>query len=146
MGIVVNHPAPLMMADVAKGHGFTMSPGVDRAPVFLGGPVEPERGFVLHKRDDLPEALPLFDGMYVSGSLDSLKALLLGSPDSFRLCLGYAGWGPGQLEKELREGSWITASPSARHVLETPAPQVWETVLKEMGIDPAMLVQSGGLQ
>ena len=145
MGIIVNRPTTLKLTAVAEGHGFEIAEGYEKAIVFVGGPVEPERGFVLHDRAEVPEAVPLFDDLYVSGSLESLEILLKGSPDHFRLCLGYAGWGPGQLEKELREGTWITASPSSRHVLGTPARQAWDTVLREMGIDPVTLLQGGGL-
>ncbi len=144
MGLVINRPAPVRLDDVAKSHDFKLGGGYEKAHAFLGGPVEPERGFVLHDRPDLPEAIQLIEGLYVSGSLDSLKELFQGPPERFRLCLGYAGWGPGQLESELREGSWITAAPSSKHALETPAPLVWEVVLREMGIDPAMLMQGGG--
>ncbi len=146
MGLVVNRPAPLKLAEVARGHGIKVGGDYDKALVFVGGPVEPERGFVLHGRTEVPEAIPLFDGMFVSGSLDSLKLLFRGPPEHFRLCLGYAGWAPGQVEKELQEGAWITAEPSSRHVLQTPPQQMWEAVLKDMGIDPLMLMHTGGLQ
>ena len=146
MGLVVNHPAPLRLGDVARGHGMEVGVEYDAAHVFVGGPVEPERGFVLHDIKEVPEAIPLFEGMFVSGSIDSLKLLFKGPPERFRLCLGYAGWGPGQIERELQEGAWITAEPSSHHILATPAQQMWEAVLKEMGIDPVMLMHSGGLQ
>lgn len=146
MGIVVNRPIPLKLTEVAKGQGFPIAEGYERAHVYLGGPVEPERGFVLHDRDDISEAVPLVDGLFVSGSLESLKTLLQGPPEHFRLCLGYAGWAPGQLERELREGAWIAAAPSSRHVLETPAAEAWDAVLREMGIDPLRLMHGGGLQ
>ncbi|MBI5545500.1 MAG: YqgE/AlgH family protein [Deltaproteobacteria bacterium] len=146
MGLVVNRPAPLKLSDVARGHGLQVGRSYEESFVFVGGPVEPERGFVLHDRSEVPEAIPLFEGMFVSGSLDSLRLLFQGPPDRFRLCLGYAGWGPGQIEKELKEGAWITAEPSSRHVLATPPAQMWEAVLKDMGIDPLMLMHSGGLQ
>lgn len=146
MGLVVNRPAPLKLAEVAEGQGIEVGASYKDAQVFVGGPVEPERGFVLHDQTEIPEAIPLFEGMFVSGSLDSLKQLFRGPPERFRLCLGYAGWGPGQLEKELQDGAWITAEPSSHHVLSTPASQMWEAVLKDMGIDPVMLMHSGGLQ
>jgi putative transcriptional regulator len=146
MGIVVNRPAPLKLSDVAQAQGLTTGIGYERAHVFVGGPVEPERGFVLHDCGDVPEAMPVSEGLFVSGSVDSLKLLFAGRPEHFRLCLGYAGWGPGQLEREVREGAWLTASPDRRHVLDTPAAQVWEALLREMGIDPAMLLHGGGLQ
>lgn len=146
MGIVVNRPAPLKLADVAQAQGLGTGAGYEDAYVFVGGPVEPERGFVLHDRPDMPEAMAIAEGLYVSGSVDSLKLLFAGRPEHFRLCLGYAGWGPGQLERELSEGAWLTASPARRHVLETPPPQVWDAVIREMGFDPAMLLHGGGLQ
>ncbi len=147
MGLVVNRPAPsLMLAEVARGQNMTVAAEYEKAHVFVGGPVEPERGFVLHGETELSEAIPLFDGMFVSGSLDSLRTLFAGPPERFRLCLGYAGWGPGQLEAELQEGAWLTAEPSSKHILATPADQMWETVLREMGIDPVMLMHTGGVQ
>lgn len=146
MGIVFNRPAPLKLADVAEAQGLQTGLGYEQARVFVGGPVEPERGFVLHDREDVPEAMEIAEGLFVSGSVDSLKVLFAGRPEHFRLCLGYAGWAPGQLERELREGAWLTTSPARRHVLETPATQVWDAVLREMGIDPAMLLHGGGLQ
>jgi len=146
MGLIVNRPAPLKLNEVARGQGVQVGAEYENALVLVGGPVEPERGFVLHDRKELPEAIPLFEGMFVSGSLDTLKMLFHGSPTRFRLCLGYAGWGPGQLEKEMREGAWITAEPSSRYVLKMHPAQLWETVLREMGIDPVMLMHTGGLQ
>ncbi len=146
MGIVINRPAGITLGDVARSHDIRPSPPLRESPVFVGGPVEPERGFVLHARQDLPEFVPLFDGMNLSGSMETLKVLLEEGPtDGFRLCLGYAGWGPGPLEKELQEGSWLTAEAVPRHILETPPDQTWSVVLREMGIDPAMLLQGGGL-
>ena len=79
MGLVVNRPAPLKLADVARGHGIEVGDDYHRAHVYVGGPVEPERGFVLHGRTEVPEAIPLFEGMFVSGSIDSLKLLFLAS-------------------------------------------------------------------
>lgn len=146
MGLVINRPAGITLGEVARSHEIAAAAQLEDAPVFVGGPVEPERGFVLHARNDLPEHVQLFEGMHLSGSMESLKILLeQGSSESFRLCLGYAGWGPGQLEQELREGSWLTAEAVPRHVLETPPDQAWEAILRSMGIDPAMLVQGGGL-
>jgi putative transcriptional regulator len=113
--------------------------------VFVGGPVQPERGFVLHARPDVEDSVEIQDGVFVSSSMDALKHLILDPDAQFKLCLGYAGWGPGQLEKELQEGAWLSAPLARRHVLETPPAQTWDAVLRGMGIDPAMLQQGGGL-
>jgi putative transcriptional regulator len=115
------------------------------APVFVGGPVQSERGFVLHARPDVVESVEVGDGLFVSSSMESLRQLMDGPVGSFRLCLGYAGWDAGQLEKELQEGAWITAPLTRKHVLQTPAKQSWDAVLRDMGIDPAMLLHGGGL-
>jgi putative transcriptional regulator len=145
LGIVVNRPSPVMLKDVARAQGLRMDASLGEEPCYVGGPVQPERGFVLHDRDDLAESVPLVDRLHVSSSMESLKMLLEGPPERYRLCLGYAGWGPGQLEEELKEGAWIVAPASLHHVLETPAPQAWDAVLRAMGIDPMMLLHATGL-
>lgn len=145
LGIVVNRPGPLRLAEVARTQGFPRRPVHDRAPVFVGGPVQPDRGFLLHDRTDVDERLRVLDGLYVSSSTDTLKALLEADPARFRLCLGYSGWGPGQLEKELRDGAWVATEALATHVLRTPASDAWTAVLADLGIDPAMMGRGGGL-
>ena len=145
LGIVVNRPGRMSLAEVARLQGVRPGPDAERTQVFVGGPVQPERGFVLHDRAELAESVHLFERVHVSSSIDALRTLLEGSADHFRLCLGYAGWGPGQLEKELQEGSWIVSKADQRHVLQTPASQVWDAVLRDMGIDPLMLLKAGGL-
>jgi putative transcriptional regulator len=144
IGLVVNRPSQLTLADVARSQSMTASATAKEKPVFVGGPVQTERGFVVHENRELPESVELVDAIHVTSSLDSLQ-LLMNSAERFRLCLGYAGWGPGQLEQELRDGSWITAKASLEHVLGTPPAEAWEAVLRGMGIDPAMLLHSGGL-
>ena len=145
MGIVINRPGSVKLGDVARSHGVDPNDSLESKVAYVGGPVEPERGFVLHSCHEVSEAVPLFEGLYVSGSVESLKELFLQPVDRFRLCLGYAGWAPGQLEKELQEGSWITATAQMKHVLTTPPESAWEAILREMGIDPVMLMQGGGL-
>jgi putative transcriptional regulator len=145
LGLVVNRTAQINMGEVARSQGFPQHADQDDQPVFVGGPVQPERGFVLHTQSEIEESVEVKDGVFVSSSLEALKQLA-GEPGArFRLCLGYAGWGPGQLEKELKEGAWIAAPVTRRHVLETPPQETWETVLRDMGIDPAMLLHVGGL-
>ncbi len=148
LGLVVNRTAQLKqvsLGEIAHSQGLDRRPELDRSPVYVGGPVQPERGFVVHSSGELDESVRIQDGLFVSGSMESLKTLMGGSPNRFRLCLGYAGWGPGQLEKELKEGAWIVAPVNPRHALETPAPQAWDAVLRDMGIDPAMVLQGGGV-
>jgi putative transcriptional regulator len=145
IGLVVNRLASVHLGEVAKSQKLPFRPEMIGAPVFVGGPVQSERGFVLHARPDVVESVEVGDGLFVSSSMESLRQLMDGPVGSFRLCLGYAGWDAGQLEKELQEGAWITAPLTRKHVLQTPAKQSWDAVLRDMGIDPAMLLHGGGL-
>jgi putative transcriptional regulator len=144
MGIVVNHPSEITLDEIGRAHGIHMQRGAGTA--YNGGPVQRDRGFLLHRRGDVADSVEVVNGIYLSMSTDSLKVLLEGPPGDYRLCLGYAGWGPGQLEKEVMVGGWLTGTASARRVLETPAAKVWDAAIRDLGVDPAFLVPSGGPQ
>jgi len=144
MGIVFNRPGEIAISDVARAHGIVVNRAARTA--YSGGPVQPDRGFLLHRRDDVAESVEIADGIYLSVSTDSLRPLLEGDPAMYRLCLGYAGWGPGQLEKEVMVGGWLTGDCSAERLFETPADKVWDLAIRDLGVDPAFLVPSGGPQ
>src|SRR5690606_23731861 len=109
LGLVVNRPGKVALSDVARLQNFEVRPEMEKKRAFFGGPVQLERGFVLHDREDIEESVELFDGLRVSSSVETLQAMLAGPLDRFRLMLGYSGWQPGQLERELQEGSWLIA-------------------------------------
>ena len=88
----------------------------------------------------------LHEDVWLSVSTDALRILLSGDPAAYRLCLGYAGWGPGQLEKEMVSGGWLNSAISSRRIFDTPPEKIWESVIRDLGIDPAFLVQGGGKQ
>ncbi|GAC1343228.1 MAG: YqgE/AlgH family protein [Myxococcales bacterium] len=144
MGIVLNRPSEVELADIARQHGIRMPGGAGTA--FLGGPVQRDRGFLLHARGDMAEAVEVVSGVFLSLSTDSLKELLGGPPGGYRLCLGYAGWGPGQLEQEVTVGGWLAGTASALRVLGTPPDKVWDAAIRDLGVDPAFLVPSVGSQ
>ncbi len=144
MGIVFNRPGEITIGDVGRAHGITVNRGA--GTTFNGGPVQTDRGFLLHRRDDVPESVRIAEGIWLSVSTDSLRPLLAGDPALYRLCLGYAGWGPGQLEKEVMVGGWLSGNCSAARVFETPADKVWDLAIRDLGVDPAFLVPSGGPQ
>ena len=108
--------------------------------------MQPERGFLIHRRSDLEESVEVLRGIYLSVSTESLKELLAGDPALYRLCLGYAGWGPGQLEKEVVLGGWLTGVANPLRVFETPHEKVWDLAIRDLGVDPLFLVPSGGPQ
>ena len=144
MGIVFNRPADIPLSDIGQEQGIIVHPHAGHA--YIGGPVSPERGFLLHRRPTVPESVQVHEGIWLSVSTDSLKPLLEGDPNDYRLCLGYAGWGPGQLEKEVVVGGWLTGKASATRVFETPTEKVWDAAIRDLGFDPAFLVQAGGPQ
>ncbi len=144
MGITVNRPSDVALADIGKEHGMTVHPRAGNA--FIGGPVQRERGFLVHRRRDVGDSVELLDDVFLSVSTDALRTLLAGEPESYRLCLGYAGWGPGQLEREMVAGGWLNSAISARRIFDTPVDKMWDAVIRDLGIDPAFLVQGGGKQ
>nr|WP_225937370.1 YqgE/AlgH family protein [Myxococcus sp. RHSTA-1-4] len=145
MGLVINRGAPLTLGELARGQDMGIAKEREGQPVFVGGPVEPQRGFVLHDDAELLEKHPVVPGLFLSVTLDALGPLLENPTPRLRFCLGYAGWGPKQLENEIAEGSWLFADATAEAVLGQEPAKLWETTLRGMGVDPAMLVTGRGM-
>lgn len=145
MGLVINRQAPLTLAELGKSQILTISSAHSEGHLFIGGPVEPHRGFVLHDSSGVEERTAILPGLYLSVTSDSLKTLLADPAPRLRFCLGYSGWGPGQVEKEIKSGSWLFTEASRANVLTTAPDEVWEEVIKGMGFDPGMLVTTGGV-
>ncbi|ATB31881.1 YqgE/AlgH family protein [Melittangium boletus] len=145
MGLVINRGASLTLGDLAKNQSLSIAPERTSQPVFMGGPVESHRGFVLHNNENVTEKHEVVPGLYLSLTLDTLGPLLKDPSAHLRFCLGYANWGPQQLESELAAGTWLYAEASARPVLESDPGLLWDTTLKSMGVDPAMLMKGKGL-
>ncbi len=115
--------------------------------VLLGGPVNMEHGFVLHKDSDTiwKKTLPLKDGLAMSVSEDLLKAIADGTgPEQFITCLGFAGWEPGQLTKEIQENSWLTIPYNESLVFEVESAKKWRTALGTLGVSPESLSMEAG--
>lgn len=147
MGIIVNKPLPIPdLRDVSLTHDIELDTHIEDLRIFQGGFVETERGFLLHDNPKLAESVSILPGLFLSGSVDSLRATLMNAEQAkFRLCLGYAGWAPGQLERELCEGCWLPVEASAHHIFGTPTDQIWDSVLRDIGIEPGRILQGGGL-
>lgn len=131
--------------DVLKELGI--DPGsVPDCPVHEGGPVEPGRGFVLHSADwggsDTIEVHPL---CALSASQEVLRAIAKGrGPTRWLMALGYAGWGAGQLENEMRHHGWYAAAPHPEILFDTPVDARWSATWRAEGIDPALLASETG--
>lgn len=145
MGLVINRGASLTLGDLAKNQSLPIAPERSAQPVFMGGPVENHRGFVLHNDERVTEKHEVVPGLYLSLTLNTLEPLLKDPAPHLRFCLGYANWGPQQLETELASGSWLYAQASARPVLEGNPGLLWDSTLKSVGVDPAMLLRGKGL-
>lgn len=155
MGIIVNQPAPnirfsdlLVQLDVIPGEGLIELPQHGEIMrVLKGGPVETQRGFVLHSADYFVEnsTLPINGGICLTATLDILKAIANGSgPESAVLALGYAGWAPGQLESEIQANGWLSCDADSSLVFGAQAERKYELALRKIGIDPAMLSSEAG--
>ncbi len=124
-----------------------IKPGVaPDAPIHAGGPVEQQRGFVLHSPEwEGPGSLAVSPQWSLSASLEVLRAIAGGSgPARFLVALGYAGWGAGQLEGEMRRHGWYAAAGSAAILFDTPVATRWQATWRGEGIDPSHLVAATG--
>ena len=115
-------------------------------PVHFGGPVEAGRGFVLHTADYRQDAtLDVEDGIALTATVDILKSIARGyGPRQSMLALGYAGWGPGQLDDEIRANGWLQAPGDMELVFDTDLDTKWERAIFNLGIDPRMLSGEAG--
>lgn len=137
-GIVVNRPSELSLAELLSQLSITLEDrNLAERPVFLGGPVEPQRGFVLHRSEQAFDGtLTMPSDIKVTVSTDVLAAIGGGKgPEPFFVALGYAGWGAGQLEAELRASSWLTVPADAAIIFDTPTEQRWTAALGMPGVD-----------
>ncbi|MCF8708815.1 YqgE/AlgH family protein [Rhizorhapis sp. SPR117] len=115
-------------------------------PLLYGGPVEPQRGFVLHSLDWGGQDMLQVGGHWgLSGSLDVLKAIAEGrGPTRYVVALGYAGWGEGQLEEEMTRHGWFIAPASDQLLFNTPASDRWTAAWSASGIDSSLLANQSG--
>jgi putative transcriptional regulator len=155
MGIVVNQPAAdisfpdlLVKLDVIPANERIQLPRrAGTIKVLKGGPVETQRGFVLHTADFFIEnsTLPIDEGICLTATLDILKAIARDEgPASAVLALGYAGWAPGQLEKEIQHNGWLHCTADSELVFGTDTGVKYEKAMGKLGIDLGMLSTEAG--
>lgn len=115
-------------------------------PVHLGGPVEPQRGFVLHSLDWGGQDTVEVDGRFaLTNTIDVLRAIAEGKgPSRWLPALGYAGWGEGQLDEEMTRHGWFTTQATEALLFETPVEERWSEAFKGAGVDPRLLSASAG--
>ncbi len=146
-GLVLNRPSEIGAESLCASLGLEWR-GATEELVCWGGPVQPNTGWVLlgdAAGAEIEDATQVTEDLHFAGSLETLKNVAADPPDRLRLFLGYAGWGAGQLESELAQGAWIVAPLASHTVFEAALETMWETVLHDLGIDPATLVSTPGV-
>lgn len=147
MGLMVNRLSEYRLGDVlAQMSLHSELPDVVDAPVLIGGPVQPERGFVLHtSAGGWESSFRISERLSVTTSRDILVAIAAGNgPRHAVVALGYAGWNPGQLEHELAENHWLTAPANEQLLFETPLEQRWEAAAGLVGVNLLQLATYAG--
>ena len=147
MGLVVNKVMEnIDFPDLLDQLGLTPSPTGDDIRVHFGGPVESGRGFVLHSSDYVQDATMVIDeAIAMTATTDILRDIAEGEgPRNSLLALGYAGWGPGQLDTEIQANGWLSVPADDNLVFNTDPKSVWQRALAKMGIDVSMLSGDAG--
>lgn len=143
MALVINRAAGFALGEVLEELGMpTQDAAIAATPVLIGGPVQPERGFVLHGDDgrDWDASLALRPGLRLTTSRDVLAAIAAGTPPRpWLFALGYAGWGAGQLERELLDNAWLTGPADPAICFELPVEQRLQAAAGALGVDLSRL-------
>ncbi len=138
MGIVINRPLDMALGDVLAQMDMTSGdPETVRLPVYHGGPVQMDRGFVLHEPlSEWESSINVNDAVGVTTSRDILQAIAEGGgPKEALIALGYAGWSAGQLELEIKENAWLNGPAEPGVIFRTPCEKRWESAAALLGVD-----------
>lgn len=147
LGLVINRPLDIDLGEVFEQLSLAQtSDKMANTPILRGGPVELERGFVIHdSTDEWESTTSIRDSIRVTTSQDILSAMAAGTgPRRAVVALGYAGWGAGQLEFEITENAWLSAPASAHIVFDTPFDQRWQEAANILGIDLSTISTDAG--
>lgn len=147
LGIVINRSADMKLGEIFEQMSIQhVSPEAAKAPVYAGGPMQQERGFVLHTAGGgWAVTLPVSDTISLTTSRDVIEAIAAGEgPEQYIVALGYAGWGKGQLEQEMLSNAWLN-TPFGKHVLfDTEIDKRWQAAANQIGIDINQLTAPAG--
>jgi len=147
LGITINRPLELDLGEVLEQLSLQTTPtDFLSQPVLRGGPVQSERGFVLHEtKKNWEGTTEVGHSIFVTTSQDILTDVAEGrGPNRMLMALGYAGWGAGHLEEEIRQNAWLTVPASQQLVFEPPVEQRWRAAAQSIGIEPSSLILHPG--
>ena len=141
MGLTINHPTNITLSEFLSQLDIPLTiDSLASIPIYLGGPVETGHGFILHSNDSeldsWTQTLKINEHISLSSSKDILTAIAHGEgPSNFLITLGYAGWGKGQIEKEMEDNSWLNVVADNDIIFNTPTEKRWESAAMKLGID-----------
>ncbi|THV23422.1 YqgE/AlgH family protein [Peteryoungia ipomoeae] len=153
MGFIINRPQPVTFADlllhlelIDRNDAIMLPDHARQFPIQCGGPVDQSRGFVLHSDDYLSDSsIPVSDDISLTATLDIVRAISDGrGPRHATMMLGYAGWGPGQLEQEIARNGWLHCAATEDLIFDRFLDDKYDRALAMMGINPAMLSMDVG--
>ena len=147
LGIVINRPIDLMLGDILGQMEIEVeSQNIGATQVYYGGPVQPERGFVIHEGSGQWESsLAVTDSIMLTTSRDIMEAIARGKgPRKMLVALGYAGWGEGQLEQEILQNAWLNAPALNQVIFDLPADRRWKSAAEQMGVDLDLMSSNAG--
>lgn len=147
LGIMVNREHPMRLGDLFEQLSLTpVDASIADHPVYFGGPVQPERGFVLHVPcGEWDSTLPVNSLISLTTSRDILEAIADGKgPDKWMVALGYSGWGGGQLEHEIQQNSWLNGQASEHIIFDLPSAERWHRAAESIGVDIHLISSQAG--
>lgn len=147
LGLIINRPSSAVLGDIFRQLAIRPEdPRLAEQPVFQGGPVQTERGFVIHEPAGAwNSTLRLGEQIGVTTSRDVLAAMACGAgPHRALVALGYAGWGAGQLESELASNAWLSTPADGHIIFDTPVPERWQAAAGLIGVDISLLPHAAG--
>jgi len=151
LGIVVNKPHEMVMGDIFLQLNITpVDKSLSQHVIYSGGPVQPERGFVLHPITALAEkewdaTITVNDNVSLTSSKDIIEAIAQGKgPDKWLMALGYAGWGSGQLEQEINRNAWLHNEAEQELIFDVPSEQCWQKAAEKLKVDLNLMTNTAG--
>lgn len=148
LAIIINRPTGMTLANIFDQMGIeSASQQIQQMPVYAGGPVQKERGFIIHDKGskNWDASISISDTTAMTSSRDILEAIAQNEgPEHFLIALGFAGWGSGQLEKEILGNSWLNTPYQHDILYSTPAKHRWMAAATQLGIDINQLTAPAG--
>ena len=149
LAIVINRPTGMTLSNIFEQMGIETSyKDVQDTPIFMGGPVQQERGFIIHsslETEAWDSSISVSDNISLTSSRDILEAIANNEgPENYLIALGYAGWGAGQLEKEILSNAWLNTPFQHDILYNTPVKQRWTAAANQLGVDINQLTAVAG--